>query len=76
MPYIVTTRAPGESPVTKLPPVHSRPAAIAKLVEIHGPLVLTHRVVGSAKFVYQFEDGTTATFKEIPDARDPSPIPA
>ena len=76
MPYLVTTRKPGGTPLTTQPPVRSRPAAIARLVEDHGPLVLTHRIVGSAQFVYQFEDGTAATLKEIPDATDPSPIPA
>lgn len=75
MPYIVTTRKPGGTPITKLPPVPSRPAAIAKLVEIHGPLVLTHRTVGSAHFIYQFEDGTAATLRETADG-DTSPIPA
>lgn len=77
MPYRITTRRPGEAAVTTLPPVRSRPVAIARLVEAHGPLVLTHRVVGSATFVYQFEDGTAATLKEIPDASEhPGPIPA
>lgn len=76
MPFRITTRRPGEASITTLPPVRSRPAAIARLVEDHGPLVLTHRIVGSVQFVYQFEDGTAATLKEIPDATDPSPIPA
>jgi hypothetical protein len=74
MPYLVTTRKPGGTPITKLPPVSSRPAALAKLVESHGPLVLTHRLPGKP-FVYQFEDGTAATIVEKTDEH-PSPIPA
>ncbi len=76
MPYLVTTRSPQGLTITKLPPRPTRAAALASLVQTHGPLVLTHRVVGSHQFVYQFEDGTAATIKEITDGRDPSPIPA
>lgn len=75
MPYLATTRSPQGLTITKLPPVGTRAAALAKLVEDHGPLVLTHRVVGQHQFVYQFEDGTAATIKEISN-EDPSPIPA
>lgn len=75
MPYIVTVRKPDGATITKLPPVDSRPGAIARLVEMHGPLVLTHRIPGKP-FVYQFEDGTAATLKEITDERDPRPVPA
>jgi hypothetical protein len=77
MPYIVTTRKPGETPITALPPERSRPAALAKLVEAHGPLILTYLMAGQPGFVYQFEDGTAATLKEISDDQhDPDPIPA
>lgn len=74
MPYVVTVRKPDGAVITKLPPVDSRPGALARLVEAHGPLVLTHRIPGKP-FVYQFEDGTAASFKEIPNG-NPTNVPA
>lgn len=74
MRYVVTVRKTDGAVITKLPPVGSRPGAIARLVEAHGPLVLTHLLPGKS-LVYQFEDGTAASLKEITD-EDPSPVPA